>query len=222
MTPFIRMLQAAIGRGENRHDLYINLAAAYLVADDRKQARIALEKARALTTSESVQAETDRLMLAAEDANFEAHLGEITDLISAGRNLSIKDVDFLEATLESAPRFGEVYVLLAKAYQVWGEPEAVLETLLDGQKNLPDDPDVLEMLARTLWATGEHKLAFDSLNKGLAKNPHHIPLLSLTGRYLFENGQEDAARAFLARAETIAPHHPALNDTRAYIARMRG
>jgi tetratricopeptide (TPR) repeat protein len=221
ISPAIRALQAAIGRDDNRYDLYINLAAAYLAAEKRAPARIALESARPLTTSESVQAEIDRLMLAAEDANFEERLGEITDLVSAGKHLSIRDVEFLEATLEKAPRFGDLYLLLARAYQVWGEPDASLETLLDAQKILPDDPDILAMLARILWASGEQKLAFDSLNQGLAKNPHHVPLLSLTGRYLFENGQEDAARAFLVRAEAIAPRHPALNETRSYIARMR-
>jgi tetratricopeptide (TPR) repeat protein len=222
ISPATRALQKAIEGGKDRHDLYINLAAAYLVAENEMPARAALEKAGSLTQDEDALRETERLLLAAEDTAFEAHLGEITDLVNAGSSPSIRDVDFLEATLEKAPRFGEVYLLLAKAYQLWGEPDAVLETLLDAQKKLPDDPDVLEMLARELWAAGEQKLAFDSLNKGLAKSPQHVPLLSLTGRYLFENGQEEAARAFLARAEIIAPRHPALNEARVHIARLRG
>jgi tetratricopeptide (TPR) repeat protein len=221
MTPALQALQASIEREKDRHDLYLNLAAAYLVAEKGKLARLALEKARSLTTDEDALTEIERLMLAAEDTGFEARLGEITDLVNAGSSPSIRDVDFLEATLEKAPKFGEVYLLLAKAYQLWGEPDAVLETLLDAQKKLPDDPDIVEMLARTLWAAGEPKLAFDYLNRGLASNPQHVPLLALTGRYLFENGQDEAARAFLARAEMIAPRHPALNEVRVYIARIR-
>jgi tetratricopeptide (TPR) repeat protein len=222
ISPATHALQDAADRGKDRHDLYLNLAAAYLVAEKGALARAALEKARSLTQDEDALREIERLLLAARDPDFEARLGEITDLVNAGSSPSIRDVDFLEDTLEKAPRFGEVYLLLAKAYQLWGEPDAVLETLLDAQKKLPDDPDILEMLARVLWIAGEQKLAFDYLNRGLAANPQHIPLLSLTGRYLFENGQEEAARAFLARAEMIGPRHPALNDARVHIARLRG
>jgi tetratricopeptide (TPR) repeat protein len=220
ITPALQALEGSVQREPDRSDLYINLAAAYLVAEKGKLAEAALEKARSLTDGEDVHAEIDRLLLSARDPDFETRLGEITDLVSAGSSLSIQDVDFLEATLEEAPQFSEAYLLLAKAYEVWGDTDAALETLLDGQKHLPDDPDILERLARLLWEQGERKLAFDYLNRGLATNPQHVPLLAVTARYLFENEQEDAARAFLVRAEAIAPHHPALNETRIYIAKM--
>ena len=222
ITPAIHALDAATEQETERYDLYLNLAAAYLVAEKEEAAKVALSKARTLSDNLSVQAEIDRLMLAAGDPNFESRLGEITDLIGNDSTLSSRDIDFLEVILERAPRFSEVYVLLAKAYQTWNEADAVLETLLDGQRILPDDPDILEMLARTLWTSGEKELAFDYINRGLAQYPQHVPLLTLTGCYLFENGQEEAARVFLARAEVISPRHPALNEARVYIAKMRG
>jgi tetratricopeptide (TPR) repeat protein len=219
ISPAINALRDAIKVESDRFDLHLNLAVAYLVTEKGDQAKAALEKARHLSNDSSVAADIDRLMLSAEDANFEAHLGEITDLIGAGNAPEIEDVDFLEASVERVPTFSEGYLLLAKAYLLWDESEAVLETLLDAQKNLPDDPDILEFLARALWDSGEEKLAFDYLNKGLAENPNHVPLLALTGRYLFENNQESAAKIFLARAEAIAPRHPALNEARFHIAK---
>lgn len=218
IAPAIEALKNAIQRQPERYDLHLNLGVAYLVTENWKLANTALSRAYSLTDDSGVRADIDRLRLAADDPDFEGRLGEITDLVRAGSSLSIKDVDFLEATLVKAPQFVEVYLLLARAYQMWGEPDAVLETLLDGQRNLPDDPDILEMLARTLWTAGERKLAFDYLNRGLVKNPQHVPLLALAGRYLFENGQVDAARVFLTRAEAIAPRHPALNEVRVYIS----
>jgi tetratricopeptide (TPR) repeat protein len=219
ISPAIHALRDAIKVEPDRFDLYLNLAVAYLVMEESDQAKTALEKARRLSKDPSVTADIDRLMLSAEDADFEARLGELTDLIGAGNTLEVEDVDFLESSIEQVPTFSEGYILLAKAYLLWDEPDAVLETLLDAQKNLPDDPDILEFLARTLWDSGEEKLAFDYLNKGLEKNPNHVPLLALTGRYLFENGQEDAAKIFLARAEAIAPRHPAVNEARVHIAK---
>jgi len=222
ISPAIQILEDSVYKNPERFDLFLNLGAAYLVAEKEKQAQAVLEKARQLTDDADVHAEIDRLLLAAGDRNFEGRLGEITDLVGAGSSPSIRDVDFLEATLEKAPKFGEAYLLLAKAYQIWKEPDAVLETLLDGQRNLPDDPDILVMLAQVLWESDEQELALDYVNRGLGVNPQHVPLLSLTGRYLFENGQEDAARIFLARAEAISPRHPALNAVRTHIARVRG
>jgi tetratricopeptide (TPR) repeat protein len=102
----------------------------------------------------------------------------------------------------------------------WDDTDAALETLLDGQKQLPTNPDILFTLGRALWVVGEEDLAFDYLNKGLEANPGHVPLLVLTGRYLFDTGQEEEAKEFLSRGEAIDPRNPLLNETRVYIARQ--
>ncbi len=222
ISPAIQILEDSVRKNLERSDLYLSLGAAYLVAENEQQAQTVLEKASQLTDDDAAQAEIDRLLLAASDPRFESRLGEITDLVASGSSPSIRDVDFLEAILEKAPKFSEGYLLLAKAYQTWKEPNAVLETLLDAQRNLPDDPDILVMLAQVLWESSEQELALDYLNRGLAVNPQHVPLLSLTGRYLFENGQADAAKIFLTRAEAISPRHPILNAVRTHIARIQG
>jgi tetratricopeptide (TPR) repeat protein len=161
-------------------------------------------------------------MLAADDPDFEAHLGELTDILSAGNLVDVEDAEFLEEAIAKVPTFADGYMLLAKAYVGWEEPATALETLLDGQKHLPDDLDILELLSRLLWESGQRKLAFEYLNKGLAKNPTYVPLLALTGQYLFEDGQEEEAKSFLARAEVVDPRHPALNRVRLAIAKLIG
>jgi tetratricopeptide (TPR) repeat protein len=219
ISPGLAILRNAVMDHPQRVDLHVNMAVAYMIDEQTEAARNELEKARQLSTLPQSNAEIERLMLSVDNPEFEARLGEITDLINAGHEINPEDVEMLENTVEKAPTFATGYLLLAGAYLAWDEPDDALDTLLDGQKHLPDQPDILFMLARILWDAGEEQLAFDYLSKGLIKHPNHVSLLALTGRYLFEDGQEEEARGFLARAEAIDPRHPVLNEVRIYIAK---
>jgi tetratricopeptide (TPR) repeat protein len=216
----INALKTAIERDPNRYDLHVNLAALYLFVEKSKSAGVELEKAKQLTQDEVARADIDRMMLSVDDPEFEAYLGELTDLVNAGSELDIEDVEYLEDIVEKAPRFAEIYALLGRAYIAWDEPSTALETLLDGQKQVPNDPDILELLGRVLWEQDQRELALEYLNKGLALNASHIPLLTRMGRCLFDKDEVDASKAYLLRAEAINPRHPALNETRLYISRM--
>ncbi|MBZ0296664.1 MAG: tetratricopeptide repeat protein [Anaerolineae bacterium] len=216
--PAIAVLQDAVKHEPDRWDLHTSLAVAYLAAEEEERAESELKTARTLTDSEDALADIDRLMLSAEDPDFEARLGEITDIVSAGNMLEVEDMDFLEHTIERVPTFDEAYVLSARAYIRWKESATAIETLLDGHKYLPDNPDILYLLADTLWESGEHELAFNYLNQGIAANPNHVPLLALMGKYLFEDQQDDLAKAYLARAGSISPRDPVLTQVRMYIS----
>lgn len=218
ITPALQALQSAVGRSPERADLHLNLALAYLIAEQEDQAITELVTARQLSDDPFLHAEIDRMMLAADDPDFEGTLGEITDKVAAGTSLSSDEVDFLEDAVGQAPSFAEAYLLLARAYRKWDENGAALETLLDGQKNIPTDPDIAEMLAQMLWNEKERELAISYLQKGLAHNPHHVPLLALAGRFLFDEGQFDDAKLYLARAQAISPRSPQLDAVRRYIA----
>jgi tetratricopeptide (TPR) repeat protein len=214
----IEILEAACSANPDRADLHLSLAVVYLANDQAESALAELEQAEELTDDDTMLAEIERLMLAAEDPEFEMRMGEITEMVNSGRPADTASIDYLEEALEAAPSFAQGYLLLGRAYASRGEAAAALETLLDGQKYLPDDPDILEALARVLWEADERDLAFDYLNKGLARTPDHVPLLALAGRCLFETGQEDEARSLLGRAESIMPRHPALLEARLWIA----
>jgi tetratricopeptide (TPR) repeat protein len=220
VSPGIQILEQAAAKHLDRQDLRMNLAVAYLAAEDYESAEQQLVQARQSNTNPQIEAEIQRLLLSVNDPDFEARLGEITDIVNAGGTLSSEDAEFLEAALEKAPALPSLYVLLGSAYLTWDDADAALETLLDGQKQLPTNPDILFTLGRALWTMGEEDLAFDYLNKGLEANPNNVPLLVLTGRYLFDIAQEEESREFLARAEAIDPRHPLLNETRVYIARQ--
>jgi tetratricopeptide (TPR) repeat protein len=220
LEPAIAILKRQIEQEPERCDLYVNLAVTYLSADEGELAAETLEKAEELTDADDVLADIERLLLSADDPEFEARLGELSAVASAGNTLNTKDVEFLEAAIEQAPSLGEAYVTLAKAYAAWGEEDTALETLMDGHENAPEDPDIVEMMAQMLWQAGERELAFNYLNKGVNANPNHVPLLALTGQYLFENGQEEDAKVYLARAEGIGPRHPALARARVNITQF--
>ena len=218
IEPAISILRSAMDASPENVDYLINMGAAYVIEDDGPAARTVLERARSLTVQEDVQDDIERLLLLADDPEFEMHLGEITDILSAGNPVDSEDVEFLENILEKVPQFAEAYTLLAQAYIQWDEPSDAIETLLDGHKRLPENPDIIVLLSEQLWKSGEEALALQYLSASLRHNPGYVPLLALTGLYLFEDGQEDHARAYLQRAELVSPQHPALIQVRQRIA----
>ena len=220
IAPAIATLEQRHTSAPQRADVLVNLAAAQLIMDEGERAADLLEQAEALTDDSDLLADIDRLMLTAENQDFEVQLGEISGIVNSGTKLKSEQLDFLEDTIAAAPALAETYTLLAKARLVWNEPEEAMETLMDGLEEVPNDQDMIELLVQMLWDSGEKKLAFDYLNKGVTANPLSVPLLALTGRCLFENEQEDAAKLFLSRAEAIAPQHPALTQAREQIAQL--
>jgi len=220
VNPAVDIIKKQISLMPERFDLFMNLGLVYLVAEEGKNAAAAFEQARTLTSTPDILAEIDRLMLSAEDPEFEANLTEFSLIINAGNTLSVEDVEYLEGVLEDVPSFAEGYALVARAYLAWNEDSTALEVLLDGYKNVPHSSEIINQLARLLWDLGEKTLAFDYLSKGVEAHPNDVALLALTGRYLFEDGQEDAAKSYLARAEAIMPDHPALVEVRVAITHL--
>lgn len=219
VSPAERILETMIQQFPERVRLRLSLASLYLLDEAYDRAEQQLEVARDMIQDDELLVDIERLMLMAADPEFEARFGEIEDRINAGATLAAQEVEFLEKVVERAPHFAPGYVALASAYDRWQERGDALDVLLDGQKQLPDHPEILLMLGRLLWEMDEQNLALDYLNKGLRKHPNHVGLLALTGRYLFDNGQYDAARTFLARAERLDPRHSLLAEVRAHIAR---
>lgn len=216
--PAIQIVRRAAEQHTDRSDLYVCLGMLYMLTDNEKSALRALTTAKALTTDKTDLMDIERLMLAAQNPDFEMQFGEIIDLLSAGAAIDTEKAEFLETVIESAPTLTEAYTLLAKVYLSWSESGSAVDILLDGHKRAPNDPDIVFALGQTLWDAGERELALSYLNKGVAHNPNHVPLLSLTGRCLFDNEQDEEAKAHLTRAELIAPRDPFLNQVRAYIA----
>jgi tetratricopeptide (TPR) repeat protein len=218
ITPALTALETRLEAEPDNIAVMINLAAAYLIAEQGDDARHVLEDAAAQVDDVQLRADIDRLMLSARDAEFEAHFSELTQVVAAGNPLTTKDVTYLEDVIEAAPSFTDAYVLLARAYLIWEETVTATETLIDGLNAAPEDPEITALLARLLWDAEERALAFEYLNKAIDAHPTDVPLLALCGRLLFEDGQEDLARAYLLRAEAIAPFDPTLAETRVYIA----
>ena len=218
VSPGIAILKEALDREPDRVDHYLNLASLYVVDEQGDEAQAVLRKAKTLELDDDTKADIERLTLMAEDPDFERRLGELSDIVDAGNELPEEDVDYLESVLKRVPTYSEIYLLVARAYMAWDETPAALETLLDGHRNLPDDPDILALLIETLWDSDEQELAFSYLKQGIEANPSHVPLLALAGRCLFEDGQLEQAKVYLTRAETISPRHPALIEARRRIA----
>jgi tetratricopeptide (TPR) repeat protein len=220
LSPGLDILERMINRFPDRYDLHVNLAVLYILDNEGEAAVAHLEKASELTDDEEALNDIDRLMLSAEDPTFEERIGEISDKISARNALSDEEFEFLEDTVERAPAFAEVYLLLGQGYVIEDDIASAIELLVDGANDVPHDPEMLEMLARLLWQSDEKSLAFEYLNRALVHNPNHVPTLALAGQLLVEDNQPDAARLYLARAEALSPNEPALRRAKANIAKI--
>jgi tetratricopeptide (TPR) repeat protein len=219
ISPAISALQILINEQPERIDLYINLASLHLVHEDAVAARPLLEQAQTMTSDLSVLADIERLILAADDPEFEQRFAEMIAILDAGNELSADDVEYLEAIVEQMPNLIDAQLALARAYYLWDDTDEALEVLLDVQERVPDQANVLDLLSRILWESDQKVLAFQYLNRGLQAYPFNVALLARTGLYLFDNGQLQDARGYLARAEEIEPRNTNLQTVRAYIAR---
>lgn len=216
----INTLQSLLSKESERIDIYINLASLYLINENEDSAKTLLEKAKGMTEDIFVLADVERLLLTADDPEFEQRFAEMVGVLDAGNDLPADDVEYLEGIVEKSPNFIQGQLALARAYYLWEDNDEALEVLLEAQERLPDQADILDWLARILWEADERELAFQYLNRGLQNYPFHVPLLARTGRYLFDNGQLPEARAMLSRAEEISPREPSLQGVRAYIAQQ--
>lgn len=213
-------LEALIGQSPTRADLHINAAILLLLAEDGDAAGGMLQKARALTDDSDTLADIDRLMLSAEDPEFEPRLADLSAIIDAGNALDVADVEYLESVLEQVPTFAEGYILVSRAYGAWNEDATALEVLLDGHKHLPESVEIIVPMARLLWDAEQDELALTVLEKGLQAHPSDVSLLSLMGLYLFESERDEEAKVYLAQAENVAPNHPDLEKVRVRISQM--
>lgn len=218
IEPAIEIFERALAQESTRADLHVNLAAVYLIDDMSDEARAHLETAQGLTDDPAWRNEIERMLLLADDPDFEMRFSDIVAVVDAGNKPSSSDMDYLEGVVEDAPNYVEGYLTLARAYASWDDNPAALELLLDAQKQFPDNPDVLGLLGQQLLNAGEAALAMQYLNQGLQQDPNHVPLLVTTGSLLFDSGYREEARAYLTRAEAIAPRHPDLWAAKTRIA----
>lgn len=159
---------------------------------------------------DTIELEIQRLKLSVEFTNFEQDYSEIKMILDAKNNISEHKVEFLEEAIEIAPKFGDLYVTLARCYLSWEDSTAALEVLNDAQERVGKHPLVIQTLAQVLWRTGERELAFKRLNEGLVVFPNDISLLTQIAGYLLDNNQLEDSKPFIERAEIIAPSHPLL------------
>jgi tetratricopeptide (TPR) repeat protein len=218
MTHMINILQTASAKNPRTLGVRLNLARAYLAAGDNEKAKSELGIISISDVAWQFQSGFARLRLSADDANFDAKLGEIQDILNAKSQVASEDIEFLEAVIEKETLFSEGYRLLAQSYLSWNEPDDALEVLLDGQKTAPFDPELVALLAKVLWDADESDLAFAYLEQGLNHNHRNATLLSLMGHFLFDNGEDGSAKEYLRQAEAVDPLNPELSATRFYIA----
>lgn len=218
----VTAFETQIEENPERLDLYINLSALYIVGYENETALPLLQKAKTMTDDTSRLADIERLILTANNPDFEYRFAEVVSILDAGNKLNADDVEFLEDVVEQAPHVIDAHIALGRSYYYWDEIDEALEVLLDAQEAIPDQPIVIDWLGRILWESGERETAFSYLNRGIMAYPFNVQLLARAGQYLFDNGQLEEARAYLGRAEEISPRHPMLQQVRAYIARQMG
>ncbi len=218
IEPAINIFEKVIAQHSDRADLHANLAGVYLIDDLGAEARDHLDKALEHDITGEWRNEIERMMLVADDPDFEMRFSDIQAIVDAGNKPANRDMEYLEGIIEDVPNFVEAYLILARAYNAWGDTDGALQLLLDAQKQFPEDPNVLALLGKQLLDVDEEALALQYLNQGLQIAPNHVLLLVTTGSLLFDSGHRTEARAYLTRAEALSPRHPDLWQVKTRIA----
>ncbi len=214
-----KILQSACENAPERIDLRCAYAEYLLLLDERSAAFDELQEARARIPDERGDdiAEIERLLLAAEDEEFEMRLGEISASLRGG-TIRENELEFLENALESAPRQLYLYSLLAAGYQRQRDYASALEVLLDAREQLGDEAALLHQLGAITWRLGEREVALRYLEDGLRAHPLYVPIFAQLARCHFSLGDEERARQYIVRAESLDAEHPSLLQLQAYIA----
>jgi tetratricopeptide (TPR) repeat protein len=189
--PIFDALEASQEAQPNRIDLKVNLGVAYLAGEEFELAGEEFEAVLAQTEDKVISSDVSRLLLSADDPDFESHLAEIESQTNGNAIINSSDIDFLYEAIEKAPLLSDAYTILGKALHRRSESEDALEVLLEGYQHHPQDPELILQIGIVMWETGREEEALNYLNRGLVVNPNYVPLLATTGQFLFEDQQDD-------------------------------
>ena len=210
------MLEQAVTEQATRFDLRLNLAQAYIYLE-RYDECLDLVEALYSKLDESYVPDLDRLSLIAKLTDFEYRFSDIVTRLDAGTKLSVDELDFLEEVIAEAPNYMPAYVQSARAYRANQDNSAALEVLLDAQKQVPNNPEIINLLTAYLWEE-DSQLALKYLQDALEEHPVNILLIVRAAKCYFDMQEYDLARAYLRQAEALEPTHPAFQSLRVYIA----
>lgn len=212
------LLESAVEAQPDRIDLKVNLGVAYLAGEEFDLAGEEFDAVLEMTDNKAILSDVSRLVLSADDPEFESRLAEIESQTNANAVINSSDIDFLYDTIERSTFIADVYTILGKALHRASETEDGLKVLLDGYQHNPEDLELILQLGVVMWESGREEEALQYLNRGIKVNPNYVPLLATIGQFMFEDEQDDEARIFLARAEALSPRDPILAKARRNIA----
>lgn len=218
ILPASQILEKHLSNSPNNIVSYMNLGALAILDENYLHAKEYLEKAQQLTKDVDVLLEIEHLLLSAQFPDFDRRYGEITTILRANNRVDERDVELIEEALEIAPKFADLYVLLAQAYLSWDDRDSALEVLNDGKDKAGETASLLRLLAVVSWQMNNRETAFTYINKAIQQFPNDVMLLTQIATFLIENNQLNDARPFIERAESINPSHPSLWELRSLIA----
>lgn len=195
---------------KNSASVWRNLGYAQYLCGEAKAAGRSFEQALERANTNRSRGEYELLSIYAQDAAIESQLAEVADLVAAGNELTERNLEFLEWIVAEAPHYSEGYLLLARAYAAEGEGETALEVLLDAEKNVELEPEILVAIVDLLTEAGEDSVALEYVMKGLDAFPRSVPLLARAAQVTHGLGDDDGARTFLRQAHNISPYHKEL------------
>lgn len=200
-------LIAAAEKYPEAGQVWRNLAYVQYLTGDNESAAASVQKAISYTSNVRVQGEYEILGLYTQDARLEAQIADIAERINAGTPASDRDLELLEWVAAEAPHYGEIYLLLSRAYRLEDEADTALEVLLDAEQHVGIDADVIVAIVDLLQEAEEDAVALDYVSKGLEAYPRNIRLLARAAQVAFTLGDDEGASAFLRQAHNIAPYH---------------
>ncbi len=198
---------------------FLYLAQLALEAGDNESAADWIAQCRAkIEDGDPLELELQGLDLRLNLEGFEETFAEIKLSLRAGRALSQRDMELLEAACEISPQLAESHLALAQGYLSWQDRDTAMEVMQQAQEVVGVDPQLTLGMVQFLLANQDDAEAMRTLNAGLEATPNDVPLLSQMAMILIAHDKMDEARYYISIAEAIAPSHSAIGQLRRLVA----
>ncbi|WP_320171727.1 tetratricopeptide repeat protein [Maridesulfovibrio sp.] len=142
---------------------------------------------------------------------FKAHL-----LIDLKRNDEALEV--IRLGQEKFPAAANFYLLEAALHSTAGDLALADEALLRGNKNVPDNPDILFQLGVSAERNGDVEQTIKYMEQIIAKHPDHADALNFVGYLLADRNEHlDRALVLITRANKLEPDNGYIIDSLAWV-----
>jgi len=196
MDRAIEVCEAAINKGSNQAETYINLATAYFFKND-------LDNAEKILLS---MADKKTVMANISNTAMEVYYYNLGSIYK-GKKEYDKAIEEYKNVLKITPRSPAALGLIAECYNLLGMKDRSDEYFHLTTEGMPQNGDDYIMLAKSFFHLGENRRGVESLNRAVIAEPMNNNIRNAVATIFFEGGNHEAAYRHYSIITKISPDY---------------